>query len=259
MMNVFIFDIETVPDVASGRRLYGHTTQMASLSDEEVARMMFQRRHQETEGKSDMLRHHLQRIVAISAVLNSGHTFKVGSLCEPESDEKTLIQRFFEIIQRTTPTLISWNGSAFDLPVLHYRALLHGVPAPRYWETHGDFRFNNYLNRYHERHTDLMDVLASYQPYAFASLNEISTLLGFPGKLGMTGEGVWEAYLQGRIEDIRHYCEVDVLNTYLIYLRFEFIRGSLTEADYSQACQQVRDVLAAENKKHFNTFLEIWT
>jgi len=277
-MNILVFDIETVPDVESGRRLYGHMD-MSQLSDEEVARVMFHERYQETEGKTEMLRHHLQKVIAIAAVLNSGKTFKVGSLCDhPEATEKELIQRFFDIIQQTTPLLVSWNGSGFDLPVLHYRALLHGVAAPVYWKIHGEpssqirsyvwggqehsrgekarFRYNNYLSRYHERHTDLMDVLAAYQPSAFASLGHIATMLGFPGKLGMSGDQVWETYSRGELQKIRHYCETDVLNTYLIFLRFELIRGYLTKEGYLQECQRVRDSLA--DKSHFKEFLEAW-
>ncbi len=80
------------------------------------------------------------------------------------STEKELIERFYDGIDRFTPNLVSWNGG-FDLPVLHYRALKHGVPGRRYWETGNEdtsFKWNNYLSRYHQRHLDLMDVLAMY-------------------------------------------------------------------------------------------------
>ena len=80
------------------------------------------------------------------------------------------------------------------LPVLHYRALLHKVAAPTYWET-GDnqqnFRWNNYLSRFHYRHMDLMDLIAGYQNRAFAPLDDIASMLGFPGKMGMSGDKVW--------------------------------------------------------------------
>ena len=65
-----------------------------------------------------------------------------------------------------------------------HSALLHGVPAPRYWDTGEDdaaFRYNNYLNRFHWRHIDLMDVLAGYQSRAAAPLDEIAVMLGLPG------------------------------------------------------------------------------
>src|SRR5204863_166210 len=110
----------------------------------------------------------------------------------------------------------SWNGGGFDLPVLHYRSLFHRISAPRYWEM-GDhdhtFRWNNYLNRYQFRHTDLMDLLALYQNRAYVPLDQMATLLGFPGKMGMSGHRVWEYYQAGKIGEIRHYCETDVLNT----------------------------------------------
>jgi 3'-5' exonuclease len=132
-MNVFVFDIETIPDVASGRRLYG----LDGLSDADIASIMFHKRRQET-GEHEFLRLHLHRIVAISAVLRSGDAIKAWSLGEPDADEAELVRRFYDGIDRFTPDLVSWNGSGFDLPVLHYRALLHGIAAPRYWDTGDD-------------------------------------------------------------------------------------------------------------------------
>ena len=117
--------------------------------------------------------------------------------------------------------------------MLHYRALLHGVQAPRYWElgeNESGFRYNNYLSRFHWRHLDLMDVLSAWQGRSRASLNDIATLLGFPGKLGFGGDQVWDTWLKGDIGAIRDYCETDVLNTYLIWLRFQFMRGQLDRA-----------------------------
>jgi hypothetical protein len=220
---------------------------------------MFHLRRQETG--NEFLRLHLQRVVAISAVLRRNDTLKVWSLGEADASEKELIQRFFDGLERFTPTLVSWNGCGFDLPVLHYRALLHGIAAPRYWETGEDdasFRWNNYLSRYHYRHTDLMDVLAGYQPRANAPLDEVAAMLGLPGKMGMSGAKVWDAYLAGDIAGIRNYCETDVLNTYLVYLRFELMRGRLTGENYALECQRVRDTLAHEAKPHFLEFLERW-
>ena len=258
-MNIFVFDIETVPDVATGRRLYGKRTEMETLSDEEVAKVMFHQRSQETNGQNEFLRPHLQKVVAISAILRSGERFKVASLGEEEATEQDILQQFFKTIQHFTPTLVSWNGGGFDLPVLHYRALLHGINAARYWEiSEREFRYNNYLNRYHERHTDLMDVLANYQPQSFVRLDEMAVMLGFPGKLGMSGDKVWETYLQGDIHGIRCYCETDALNTYLVFLRYELMRGHLTEDGYTEECQRVHDELFASGKPHFKAFLAAW-
>ena len=113
-MNVFVFDIETIPDVAGGRRVLDLP---ADLSDKDVANAMFNLRRQETG--HEFLRLHLHRIVAISVVMKSGDRLKVWSLGEESSDEKELIERFFAGLDRYTPTLVSWNGGGFDLPVLH--------------------------------------------------------------------------------------------------------------------------------------------
>jgi predicted PolB exonuclease-like 3'-5' exonuclease len=255
-MNVFVFDIETIPDTESGRRLYS----LEGLDDKDVANVMFNQRRQET-GESEFLRHHLHRIVAISAVYRTHDTFKVWSLGNTDASEKELVSRFFEGIEKFTPTLVSWNGSGFDLPVLHYRALLNGITASRYWETGNtdrEFKWNNYLSRYHARHIDLMDVLSGYQPRAAAPLDGIATMLGFPGKLGMDGSKVWETWLKGDIEAIRNYCETDVLNTYLVYIRFEMMRGNLTEKEFEEECRLVRDNLKSENKPHLEEFLQSW-
>jgi predicted PolB exonuclease-like 3'-5' exonuclease len=135
------------------------------------------------------------------------------------------------------------------------------VRAPRYWE-HGDsdrdFKWNNYLSRYHWRHVDLMDVLANFNNRAFAKLDEIALMLGFPGKLGMSGAKVWDRYLEGKIGEIRNYCETDVLNTWLVYLRFEYMRGTLDDADLQREFALVRDTLRRMECAHLDEFLAAW-
>jgi len=256
-MNILVYDIETIPDVDSARRLYN----LEGLGDREVAEVMFSQRRQQTGGDSDFLRHHLHRVVAISVVLRTSDKISVWSLGDSGSLEKELLQRFFEGIERYSPMLVSWNGGGFDLPVLHYRSLLHNVSAPRYWETGNDdqsFRWNNYLNRFHDRHTDLMDILSGYQPRATAPLDEIATMLGFPGKMDMNGARVWDTWLEGNIDAIRDYCETDVLNTYLVFLRYELMRGRQTREAYDRECQRLRELLSTESKPHFREFLEAW-
>jgi 3'-5' exonuclease len=254
-MNSLVFDIETVPDVALGRRLYG----LDGLADEQVAKAMFALRRQKSGG--DFLPLEQQRIVAISCALRSADGFSVWSLGDVNAPESELVQRFFDGVEKFSPDLISWNGTGFDLPVLTYRALRAGIQAPRYWET-GDedvsFRYNNYLSRYHWRHTDLMDVLSGFQQRGRVSLSNMASLLGLPGKLGFDGSQVWQAYLGGDVAAIRHYCETDVLNTWLIYLRFQLLRGQLSRDAYAAEVARVRAYLAASAETHFAQFLAAW-
>ena len=254
-MHCFSFDIETVPDVDFGRQMYG----LDGLSDEDAAKAMFFMRQQATG--TEFLPLHQHRVVAISVALRRLDDFKVWTLGEEDADEKEIITRFFDGIARYTPDLVSWNGGGFDLPVLHYRALKHGIQAPRYWELgehDKSFKWNNYLSRYHWRHVDLMDVLANFNNRAFAKLDEIAVMLGFPGKLGMSGDKVWGKFLDGGIREIRDYCETDVLTTWLVYLRFEFMRGNLDEADLQREFTLVRKTLTELDKPHLNEFLAAW-
>ena len=256
-MNILVFDVETIPDIDSGKKIFN----LEGLSDKNAAELMFSHRYQKSNGRTEFLQHYLHKIVTISVVLKTDDKLSVWSLGDKDSTETELLERFFEGIERYTPVIVSWNGSGFDLPVIHYRSLIHGVVAQRYWENGDDdqsFRWNNYLSRFHSRHTDLMDVLSGYITTARAPLNEIATILGFPGKMGMSGEKVWDCYLDGDIESIRNYCETDALNTYLIYLKYQLMRGRLTNDLYITECQKVCDMLENENKIHLKEFLKVW-
>jgi len=260
MTPILAFDIESVPDVSGLRRLHDLP---ATLADAEVAEYAFQR--QRAKNGSDFLPHHLQKIVVISCALRSDDGFRVWSLAEPKIGESEIVQRFYEGIEKFTPQIVSWNGGGFDLPVLHYRGLMHGAVAPRYWDMGDgdyrdsrDFKWNNYISRYHTRHLDLMDLLAMYQPRASVPLDELAKLCGLPGKLGMDGSAVWSAWLDGRIDEIRDYCETDVVNTYLVFLRFQQMRGALTRAALAAEIDVVRDSLAQSGQPHWREFIAAW-
>ena len=256
MAPVLAFDIETIPDVAGIRRLHGLPE---GLADQEVAEVAFQKRRAQTG--SDFLPPHLQRVLVISCVLRDAEQLRIWSIGAPAEDEGAAIQRFYDGIERYVPQLVSWNGGGFDLPVLNYRGLLHGVSAPRFWEQGDedrDFKWNNYVNRYHTRHLDLMDVLAMYQPRNNAPLDEVAQLGGLPGKIGMEGAAVWREYQSGAIAQIRNYCEADCANTYLLFLRFQLLRGALERAQYKRECALVRTTLEKLKEPHWGEFLERW-
>jgi predicted PolB exonuclease-like 3'-5' exonuclease len=256
MTPILVFDIETIPDAGGLRKLWELGPE---VSDAAVVDLASQRRRQATG--SDFLPPHLHRVVAISCALRERDGVRIWSLGTAQDDERALVQRFFDGIEKYTPQIVSWNGSGFDLPVLHYRALFHGIPACCYWDTgdnNKDFKWNNYLSRFHARHTDLMDVLAGYQNRAWAPLDEIAQLCGLPGKLGMDGSQVWPAYNRGEIGAIRDYCETDVANTYALYLRFQMIRGLLTPDAYGKEIGLLRGFIEAQEAGHWKEFAAAW-
>ena len=262
---ILAFDIETIPDAAGARALL----QMPdSVSEPDSAEMALRLRRQAT-GR-DFLQLPLHRVAVISCVLRRRNlaatdedALKIFSLCEPRYDEKSAVAMFFKVVEKYTPQLVSWNGGGFDLPVLHYRAMAHGVAARRYWQADGadprgeKFRYNQYTARYHDRHLDLMDVLGMYQVSAFAKLDDAAKLCGLPGKIGVGGDQVWDAFRAGRLDEIRQYCEADALLTYLLFARFQRFRGLWSEEALRAENDLVRARLQAEGG-HWDEFLEKW-
>jgi len=253
MTPILAFDIETIPDVAGIRRLHGLP---ADLPDAEVAEVAFQIRR--TRTGSDFLPPQLHKVAVISCVLRGDEGVRVFSL---EGQESDVIRRFYEGIEKFVPQLVSWNGGGFDLPVLNYRALIHGIPAATFWETgdeNRDFRYNNYVSRYHSRHLDLMDVLAMYQPRNNAPLDEVAQLAGLPGKIGVGGAKVWETWLAGETVKVRDYCEADTANTYLLFLRYQLLRGVFSKDIFQKEIKIFKEYIQEQNKPHWREFLKLW-
>ena len=256
MTPILVFDIETIPDAAGLRKVWELDD---GVSEDAVVELAMQRRRQATG--SDFLPMHLQKVVAVSCALRERDSVRIWSLGSVQDGEREIVQRFFDGIEKYTPQLVSWNGSGFDLPVLHYRALIHGIAGCCYWDMgDGDreFKFNNYISRFHTRHIDLMDLIAGYVNRAWAPLTEVAQLCGLPGKLGMDGSQVYGAWKRGEIEAIRNYCETDVANTYALFQRFQMIRGVLTPDAYAREIELLRDFIAAQPGAHWRHFLDAW-
>ncbi len=254
---VLAFDIETIPDIELGARLYG----LETLEVPQQFEALLQKRRQDASG-SEFMPIHLHRVIVIGMVHKTSEGLRCLSLGSDIATERERIERFFSGLERWVPRLVSWNGTQFDLPVLNYRSLRYGICAPRYWETgerHPDFRYNNYLSRYHWRHTDLMDVLGGYQSGRNAvRLAEAAQLVGLPGKMGFSGDQVLEQYLAGARERIDRYCETDALNTYLLFLRLEKMRGRLSAEAFRSASDEVESWLGSQADPYWRDFRVHW-
>jgi len=248
-MNILVFDIETVPDTEGGAKLLD----LKGLSEKNIIKAMEHTQFQKNGNIFQPL--HLHKIVAISVLYKNNDKLSLLSLGEEDSKESDLLKLFFGAIDKYHPQLVSWNGKGFDAPVMHYRALLHGISSIKYWdkgEDDRDFKWNNYLNRYHDRHLDLMDVLSGFKKPA--SLTDIAQLIGAPGKYGIDGSKVADYYLENDIKKIRDYCETDVLNTYLVYLRYQLISNSITSETYNDLIKEIFSLLDESDKKHWKEF-----
>lgn len=241
-MNFFVFKIGTVPDIDGCRGLYD----LHGLSDDDVARAVFHQCRQRSH--NEVLPHHLQRIVMISAALRHGEQFRVWSLGGDDSDEAELLRRLFGGIDRYAPSLVSWQGGRFDLPVIHYRSLLYSIDAAAYWQT---------FEKDGPKHIDLSAIL-SRNSLAEMPLGEVAGLCGFPASAGLTRGETWERYLEDDLQSIRRGGETEVLNTYLIYLNFLLNCGQLDTDRHRREVQLVRQSLQNSDADYLRAFEKAW-
>jgi|TARA_R110002124_G_scaffold65102_1_gene178154 predicted PolB exonuclease-like 3'-5' exonuclease len=263
--NLFVFDIETVPDTDAVPALTGFDDPDIQARRDELSRY-----HLEiTDGRNDFHRQPFHRVVAISFLeaeiehTPSGgeiyHLKELRSGGEASFGEKKLLQGFFGYFERLRPRLVSFNGRGFDLPVLKYRAMAHGVQAALLHDTSN--KWENYTARYAlDWHCDLIEALSDFGASARIKLNEVCAILGLPGKFGVDGSQVAPMFDDGRVAEIRDYCETDVLNTYLVYLRWQHHRGVLSTEALNKALADVISLVDAEGeaRPHLKQFIEAW-
>ena len=155
------------------------------------------------------------------------------SLSAEQLSEKEILQTFFRAFHdaKSLPQLVSWNGSGFDIPVLLYRAMLYELSVPLLFEegdTIREMRFDNYVNRYHHRHLDLMDRFSQFGASSRQSMDIVASLYGLPGKTDVDGSMVGALVANNDWQTLTVYCESDVLNTWLIYLRWLRLTGKVS-------------------------------
>lgn len=260
---LFVFDIETIPDTDAVPALTGETD-----PDIDMRRAALEAYHLEiTGGKNAFPRQPFHKIVAISFLeaeidREDGEVYLLRELRsggEENFDEKRLVQGFFQHFQRLRPRLVSFNGRGFDLPVLKYRAMVHGIQAPLLHDTTN--KWENYGARYAtDWHCDLAEVLSDFGASARIKMNEVCAALGLPGKVGIDGGDVTTLFDAGRLSDIRDYCETDVLNTYLLYLRRQLVAGATSRPAYNRSVADVIALIEAEGetRPHLRQFLDAW-
>lgn len=250
---VLIFDIETLTDLKSGAHLYA-----LDLPEADLEQALMKLRRQETG--MDFPRLPLHEIVCISGLwIDELGAMKLFSFSREQFSEAEILRKFLSIFDKKNPTLVSWNGSQFDIPVILYRAMYHGLSAPSLFdqgEIDSQKRYNNYQNRYHHRHIDLMDVMAMFNGRNFQKLDDMAHLLGFPGKRGESGYHVPEYVKTQQWLKLTSYCEGDVLNTWLIYIRWLLLKGQLNTEDHRLWVQSTIQYLQLQPQH--TEFLHVW-
>jgi predicted PolB exonuclease-like 3'-5' exonuclease len=159
------------------------------------------------------------------------------------------------------PTLVSFNGRTFDIPLLELAAFRFGIPLPNWFLPKGR-QYEQPRNRYNsEAHLDLHDVLTNYGASRFnGGLNLAANLLGKPGKMDVQGHMVQDLYLEQRLAEINDYCRCDVLDTYFVFLRTAVLLGWLTLETEQQLIDETKLWLTAraEQSPAFQRYLAEW-
>ncbi len=263
---LFVFDIETIPDTDAVKPL----TDFESDNIEELREKLTEY-HVEVSGGNPFPRQPFHKVVAISFLEADIETCRDGTenytLTNIRtggvegSTEEEIIKGLFNYLSKNPPRFVSYNGRTFDLPVLKYRAMKYGISAPWLYKS-GD-KWSNYNQRYSiDWHCDLIDAFSDYGASCRCKMNEVCSILGVPGKIGTDGSQVSELYDEGKIKEIRDYCETDVINTYLLYLNFQLLSGNLSKDNFIKCNLDLVNYLKSfkddETKKHFAEFLEEW-
>lgn len=130
------------------------------------------------------------------------------------------------------PTLVTFNGRGYDIPLLELAAFRYGISLPAWFNYNGK-SFDQARNRYNmASHLDLHDVISNFGAVRMiGGLNLLANLIGKPGKSGVDGSQVQDMYIAGKVQEINDYCRCDVLDTYFMFLRMQVLTGQLKLED----------------------------
>jgi hypothetical protein len=264
--NLFVFDIETIPDLNAAKNLLD----LPDGSRDELRQGLVKYHLDITDQKNSFLRQPFHQVVSISFLEAeivrdfSGHEFyrliDIRSGGDLKSSEADLIRGFFTHLKKNFSRLVSFNGKGFDLPVLKYAAMKYEIDASWLYKK-GD-KWNNYSQRYSlDWHCDLADAFSDFGASAKVKMNELCAAFNLPGKIGVDGSQVTQMFDDGKLQEIRDYCETDVINTYLLYLVYQHHNGSIGKESLVKCRENLREFLEekADEKKNFREFLGAWS
>mgnify|MGYP003574919420 FL=1 len=215
--NVFVIDIETVPQKENFDELPPHLQELWDLKSR------YQRKDGQTAGEfydRAGIWAEFGKIVCISVGIyhleRKQIHLRVRSFAH--HDETILLKQFINLISKQTKNLqlCAHNGKEFDFPYLCRRMLINGlqIPSPlqiagkKPWEIH---------------HLDTMELWKFGDYKNYTSLNLLAAIFDLPTpKNDIDGSQVKEVYYQQKdLARIAKYCQNDVITTAQILLRFK--------------------------------------
>ncbi|MBV9216176.1 MAG: ribonuclease H-like domain-containing protein [Acidobacteria bacterium] len=263
------FDMEWVPDADGSRRLYGLPGEMTEI---EAMNAMWQKAayYDAEKNPRPFVKYMFSRVASIAflsrkAYYNSERepVVEFGLYSLPElpvhddaKDESEIIRKFLYWVGKRCPQLVGFNSSESDVQVLIQRALINEIAAPDFcrrpdkpWEG------NDYFKKWdNEDHLDLIKLFSGRREMT-PKLDELAKLCGYPGKIDVKGDQVVDLWLDGDLTKIIEYNQIDVLNTYLVWLRVVYFAGALSGERYFFEQEAFREFLEQESQKPNRAFL----
>lgn len=254
-----VFDLETVAD--------GELVSKLRFSDDKLSgEEAIQRYRDELMEKyeSDFIPYTYQ-IPVSAAIAKVGTDFRLIDLVvldEPKFRPHVITEHFWRGWEKYgQPTLVSFNGRTFDIPVLELAAFRYGIAIPNWFALKAK-SFEQPRNRFNiEAHFDLQELLTNFGCTRFTGgLNLAANLLGKPGKMDVQGYMVQDLYNAGKLAEINDYCRCDTLDTYFTFLRSRVVLGELSLDEEQGIIAETKSWLIARSKESaaYRAYLAKW-
>ena len=254
-----VFDIESVADAAlvAKLRYAGESIEPAEAVRRYRAELM-------EKYENDFIPYTFQIPISV-AVGKVGADFRLTDvvvLDEPLFRPHVITENFWRGWEKYhRPTLVSFNGRGFDVPLLELAAFRYGLSLPGWFQSGGKSS-EQLRNRYNTTaHLDLCEMLTNFGSTRFqGGLNLVANLLGKPGKMDVQGNMVQDLYNAGKLAEINDYCRCDVLDTYFVFLRTRVLAGQLALEAEQQIVAETKVLLQqkADQVAAFRQYLDRW-
>lgn len=260
-VSFLIFDVEAIADGDLISRL--RYPQDGLSADEAIARYRQELIETRSDGKDFIPYTFMLPIsVAVAKVSRDFRLIDAALLDEPEYRPHVITQNFWQGWRHyERPTLVTFNGRGYDLPVLELAAYRYGLNLGDWFNVHAK-TYEQFRNRYNiDMHIDLMDLFSNFGATRMVGgLNLLANLVGKPGKTGVDGSQVQDMYIAGKKQEINEYCLCDVLDTYFVFLRSRVLIGKISLKQEQSLVAEAKSFLEKNRVENhaFAHYLDHW-
>ena len=244
----FIFDIESVSDgdLISSVRYPGE-----NLSSQKAIETYSAELFEKFGSEFIPYTYHLPVAIAVIKINSDFEILDIVTLDAPEYRSHVLTKLFWEGWKAyQMPTLVTFNGRTFDIPLLELAAFRYGVAIPEWFNIYAK-NWEQKRGRYNQgSHLDLQDIITNFGATRLnGGLNLCANIVGCPGKMGVAGHMVQSLFNEGKMQEINDYCRCDVLDTYFVFLRTAVMMGDITIERENELVVQTKQWLTDQSEE----------